>query len=54
MQELLRCVWVLIRCVEANSALAGKMGQKESDVSPNALIKMGKSKVFVLNQQQNK
>lgn len=33
MQELLRCVWVLIRCGEANFALT-KMGQREFDVLP--------------------
>lgn len=37
MQELLRCVWVLIRCADANFALAVKMGQKEFDVSPKNL-----------------
>lgn len=37
MQELLRCVWVLIRCVDANFALAVKTGQKEFDVSPKNL-----------------
>lgn len=37
MQELLRCVWVLIRWVDANFALAVKTGQKEFDVSPKNL-----------------
>lgn len=49
MQELLRCVWVLIRCGDANFALAVKMGQKEFDVSPK---KPQGSEVFVFNRWQ--
>lgn len=45
MQELLRCVWVLIRCGEANFALT-KMGQREFDVLPKKKTLQRNKRVF--------